>query len=205
MRRCRRQRQPFDNMPYPIALAAGAALSAAGTGMQMAAAKQSERAMNKSVASEVKRQRGYRDEAMQAYQRSLAESGRETAERDIGAGEAARAAAYQRLQEIPLAAPSNTQAPVETTSPGRSGAAKEQNMAKQQAAYMGLSEWQLRQLIKNMRAQQHLGMISTIARDSAGVNPFEVQQARHAGDTLAGIGGITSAAGSMLGAYGAMP
>lgn len=191
-------------MAYPVLLAAGMALSAAGAGASIAGAKKSERAMEKSVQAEIKRQRGYRDEAMQAYQQSLEQSGADVAQQQTEQGEAARAAAYKRLESIPLAAPSNTQAPVESTTAGRVAGAQERNLAGAQANYMGLSEWQLQQLIKNMRARQRLGLIGTVSADSAGVNPYEIQNASHAGDTLGGIGTALGAAGSLLGSYGAL-
>lgn len=189
-------------MAYPVMMAVGMGLAAAGAGMQIAGARKSERAMERSIEGEIKRQRGYRDEAMQAYQQSLEQSGAGVAQQQIGQGEATRAAAYKRLEQIPLGTPSNTQAPIESTTAGKVAGKKEQNIAGAQASFMGLSEWQLQQLIKNMRARQRLGLIGTVSADSASVNPYEVQHASQAGDTLSGIGSLLGTAGSLVGMYG---
>ncbi len=71
------------------------------------------------------------------------------------------------------------------------------------ARLAGYTDWDLKQAIKNLRAQQELQQIENFSRGSLSILPTELQSAAHAGDTLTGIGGLLSAAGGVGSAWGA--
>lgn len=183
-------------------LAAGMALSAAGAGAQMAGAANSRSAMNAQVAAEAARQKGYQDQAGKVFDESLQQSTPLTARQQMGQGEDRANAEYKKLESLPMG---TSTAPFQSGTSGQvlnAGRTQQSNQA--QARLQGYTEWDLQQAIKNMSANRQLGVIGTNAHRSAGVSPYEIQQASHAGDTLSGIGSLLGLAGTTVGALGGL-
>lgn len=159
-------------------------------------------AMNAAASAEAQRQAGYQKQANQVFQTSLAQSSPGTAQQQMQQGQDKAQAQYQKLESIPL---STSAAPFQTGQNGQSMVQGQTQLSNNaQAKLQGYSEWDLQQAIKNLTANQQLGIINTNASRSAGVLPYEIQQAGHTGDMLSGIGGLFGAGGSVLGTYGAL-
>jgi hypothetical protein len=199
---------------YPVALVAGLALSAAGTGLSMAGDAKSKSAMNDAQNAELLRQKGYQQEADAAFQGNLKKSGRDTADTETEQGATRRMAEFNRVN-----AAAGTSAPLASERAGGSSAAgaAARTAATTQASNSawskltgdaraklgGADDWELNQGIRNNRAGQDLGIASSKARGSAAVLPVEMVAAQHKGDALRGWGQLASALGSVAGMYGA--
>lgn len=203
-------------MPYPVALVAGIALSAAGAGMQAAGAQKAKGAMNDAQTAELLRQKKYQQEADASFQANLKKSDRGTAEAETQAGADRRAAEYQALDRTAT----GTEAPMTATATGTAnsaaGAAKRaagtvsatnnawsRLVSNARAKLGGADDWQLSQTTRNTRTNQDLAITSSNARGSAAVLPYEMDAASHKGDTLKAWGSLASALGSAVGMYGA--
>ena len=175
-------------------------MSAAGAGMSIAGAEQSKKAMNRQLEAELLRQKGYQKPATAAFEESLAQSGRKTADEQMAEGEAQRAAAYKRVQGESLR---ETTSPIkENTSVNQVRSSQNEIQNRGLAGYQGLTAWQLKQMIKTMKAQQQLQQWSNFAQGSATVSPYEVQNASYAGSGLSGAGSLVSALGMLAGVSG---
>jgi hypothetical protein len=187
-----------------VPLIAGLAASAIGTGMQMAASKQEQRRMNQQAQEELSRQKGYRGQADVEFQKSLGKSGVVEARKEIGTGTQNLMDAYKSVQQIPVTLPGTPTSPsarsVEDVGTGMMNMRSDVARAK----LGGYSEFDIQQMIKNVRAQQNLGLIGTSARMSAGVSPYEIQAAGRSAEGLRGAGSLISTLGSLASVYGGM-
>lgn len=202
-------------MPYPVALVAGLALSAAGTGMQLAGASKARREMQSKQDAEAARQRRYDEQAQATYQQSLEKSDRATADTETAGGAQRRQQAYANIQAH-QAAGGMAQPRVTTT--GSTGAAAARTNANVRSAgnawsrlvggaqsrLGGADDWGLQQQIRNRRAAQDLALTGSNARRSASLLNNEMAIASHAGDGLNAWGKLTGALGSLAGAYAAV-
>lgn len=205
-------------MPYPIALVAGLALSAAGAGMQMAGASKSKSAMNDAQAGELLRQKKFQGEADAAFQSNLDKSKRDTAAMEQTDGANRRTNEYAKIE----ATGAGVSAPIATTASGSanpnsaasaasrnrsvvnaSGNAWSKLVGNARARLGGGDDWQLNQAIRNSRTGQDLAVTAGNARSSAAILPYEMQDASHAGDALKGWGQLVGALGAVTGAVGA--
>ena len=202
-------------MAYPIALVAALALSAAGTGMQMAGAKKARDKMDDTRRAEMLRQKGYQRDADAAYEANRSKADRGTAEAEMAAGAQRREQEYQAVGQntLGVAAPMATPAAGNQTAGAASRMAANvqatgnawTNMVNSARAKLGGSDdWELNQAIRNQRANEGIGIASSHARSSANLLPGEMQDASRAGDKLAGWGQLVSALGSVTGMYGAV-
>lgn len=202
-------------MPYPVALVAGLALSAAGTGMQMAGASRARREMQGAQDAEAARQRRYDEQAQATYAQSLAKSDRGTAEAETATGAQRRERAYANVAAHQaaggLAQPQVTRTGTAGAAAARTGAtvrsagnAWSRLVGGAQARLGGADDWGLQQQIRNRRASEDLAITGSNARRSAGLLGNEMQVARHAGDGLRAWGQLTSALGSLAGASAAV-
>lgn len=199
-------------MPYPILLAVGAALAAAGTGMSIAGNEQAKAAMERAQAAEGRRQKKYQQEAQGALSQSIDQSTRGVADKQLAEGEAARLKAYAEAGKTPLQAlPTGTSGnavvgnksnPIADARARAAATANAWNQlaSKAQARMGSYEDWGLKQGVKNARANQNLGIVSSLARGSANVLPIEIQDAAHSGDELSGWGQLVSALGMVAGA-----
>lgn len=179
-------------MAFPIALA-GLILSLAGTAASVASAERTKSQMNDALAASMRRQRKREDEAQGVVQQSLAKSSRASAEEQLQQGAQQSQAEYQRLAQIPAtsAALPFGSSPQQQQIVGAENA--QSNAAR--AALMGYSNYDLLQMIKNLRAQQQLGVVGNFAGGDLGLLPLQMQAAQRSGDTLAGVGSIASSLG----------
>lgn len=79
-------------------------------------------------------------------------------------------------------------------------AAKVQAFAQPQAQLGGYTDWQLNQLINQIRTKQELDKASNFAQGQASLVPFNLNAASHAGDAAKGIGSLVDMA-AMFGAF----
>lgn len=184
-----------------IALIA-AGLSLAGAGATAVGNEQSHRAMESAAQDEMARQKGYQKKATEQYQQSAAVSDVATAQQQARQGEQQRLEQYAQAAKAPLVA---TQSPLDTQSQTitqqQGGQAQQQLAGAAQARMGGMSEWDLQQWIKNIRANQMLGIIGANARNSAQVLPMELAGAQHKGDAWRMGGTVLGALGALGGGY----
>ena len=198
---------------YPVALVAGLALSAAGTGMAMAGDAKSKREMNDAQTAELMRQKGYQGEADAAFKQNLAKSGRDTVDTETQQGTTRRLGAYQRVESNTATAPMASERAGGSSAAGAAARTAATTQASSnawsklvgdaRAKLGGADDWGLEQGIRNNRTNQDLGIASSKARGSAAVLPVEMTAAHHKGDALRGWGQLASALGSAVGMYGA--
>lgn len=207
-------------MPYPILLAAGAAMAAAGAGMGMAGAAESKGAMNEARNAELLRQRGYQEQADKTVQASIGQSTRGVTDKQLAEGEASRNAGYAKVgQVVPGAQSASLPGQNGTVTAGEAGsgptaraaatASKTANawgrlVGGAQAKLGSYQDWGLAQRIKDARANSDLSVTNSFARGSANVLPVEMEAASHTGDELAGWGQLVGALGSATGMAGAV-
>jgi len=190
-------------MLYPLLLA-GLAASAAGTGMQMAGARKSRKAMEATRAAELARQKKYQEQAGKTFEASLSKSTRANADAAMAEGANRRTSAYDRIAAGNQPTALNQVTTNRTVLPGpttanRSAEAWSQLVGGNQAKLGGTADWQLGQGIKDTRASQDLAVISDNARGSARILPSELEAASHKGDSLSGWGQLLQAAGAVAG------
>lgn len=206
-------------MAYPLLLA-GLALTAAGTGMNMAANAGTQSAVANAVAAEQARQKGFQQAANTVAQKSIAASTEPIAQDQIAQGAQARMNAYTQLAaKVPAAStvalPGQTKpgGAVDTDPTGRAQAeaaatanAWSNAVGGAQARLGGYEDWGLKQNIKNRQASEQIGVQANLSKGSASVLPFEVAAAQHSNDELSGWGQLVSALGSvaMMGAASGM-
>jgi hypothetical protein len=177
--------------------------TAAGTGLQMDAASNVRDQENKATSAELLRQKGYQKQATGEFEKSLAQSGPEVAQGQIDTGAANRLAEMNKVAAVPL----NTGSPLDLGTPNPVQSAQSAALLSQQAQAKaklgGYSDYDLAQWIKNLRAQQQLGMYSQFARQSQQVLPYELQDAARSGATESSVGGLVSQLGMLAGLAGA--
>lgn len=196
-------------MPYPVLMAVGAALSAAGTGASLAAAEQSKKAIANVRSAEAERQKGYQSDAQALLQKNITESDATAAQTDLAAGESQRQNTYQQLQGQSLGAqlPSMTggnrlvKGEAARSADFSNAWTKAGNTARAKLGAYG--DWGTKQVTRTARGNQSLAAVSRNARGSADILGAEAEQASHKGDTLANVGQGLSMAGSIAGAAGA--
>jgi len=189
---------------YPWALMiASAAMSAAGTGAQMAASAQQQRAMRKAVDDQVARQRMYANKLKPVYEASKAQAGAEVAEQQMGEASETHQKAYEEAQVQQMAqyspqerSQSESQRTVEEMREGRSNTAR--------AGYMAQPEWVIKQRIKDMMANYEMAPTMQMAREYAGLMPYHMLEAQQQGSELRTLGGVMSSLGALGGTAAAL-
>lgn len=181
----------------------GLGLAAAGTGLEMAGAKKAQGAENDQVAQELLRQKGYQQQATGVFNQSAGQSTSENAQKQMADSAQGSQSQYAQLQASPLNQQSASIAAQDPVTQARTQALIGQANTVQ-ARLGGYGQWETNQQVKNLLAANQLGIIGGNAAQSARINPYEVQQASHAGDTMAGIGKLLGLAGSAVGAGGGL-
>ena len=183
-----------------------AALSAAAAGASAYGQQQSENAANRRMSEELARQQDYQKKASKTFEDSLAGSTPEKAQQVMDAGTASRMADYAKQQSVPLS-PSGQQ-PVggESSRLVSAPAAQAQDRLSNvsRARHAGYTEWDLQQAIKDMQAEQQLGIWNNFSRGSSNILPMELQAAAHAGDSAKGIGAGLGMASSLYGGFSSL-
>jgi hypothetical protein len=190
-----------------VEMLAGLGLSLLGTGLGVGASVIDQNKMNDAASAELLRQQGYQKQANTAFQASAGQAGSDTAQKQIANTANQQSQLYKALQSSNLTgAPSSTASPDAVTQARTQAIIGQGNQAGSRLA--GYGGWQTNQYLKDLQAQEQLGVIGGNARGSAAVLPYELQQAGHAGDSLAFAGQGLSALGSLGGLasiYGALP
>jgi len=167
-----------------------------GAGLQAAAASQAQAAARSKTAAEIARQRALEGKAKKQYQASLKESTADVAKETFARGAAEKQTLYEKLSSIPLTQPVVS---VGTQASEARDAAQLGLSNRGRAVLTGQDLWSLDQMVKNLRANQMLSLVGREAEQSSRILPFELQDASHAGDTLAGVGSLISTLGSLYG------
>ena len=187
--------------------AVGLGLSAAGMGAQVYGAHQSQQAQNQKVEDELQRQRQYQKQADVAYRTAVSQSGQDVANQQIQQGTDQRTAEFAKLMATPPGATGQPSSPLSTapqTVEEKAYQGQGVQTALAGARLGGLTEWDLLQQVKNMRAAQNIGLINNFARGSQNVMPYEVANAAHAGDMANAIGGLAQTGGQLVSLAGIM-
>lgn len=180
----------------------GLALTAAGAGLSIYSAKQTQRRMNDIVRDQLAASEEFQRQATPEYEKSLGASGSRAATEAIAAGEREAASGYRDVQSLPTtvaASPllSDVLTNVRTQ-------AQIQRANKADAALQGYGNMALQSWLAQQRAQQNLGVISGLAGSRAATTPYLLQGAQQEGQNLAAIGSLLGTAGSLAGVYGAL-
>lgn len=167
---------------------------AVGGAVQGMAATLAGQKMNEAVASELQRQsKQYQTPALDVTRASITASGLPFALAQMEQGRKKATEAYARTRAVPLA----TSQPRGVSLGGRGGAAWADLVGALRAPLEGYNEFELQQMIKNLRAAQQLGVISQLSAASAKAAPLEVQEAKHKYDWLNTIGASIGGGGNM--------
>lgn len=178
---------------------AGLGLAAAGTGLSVAGAQQSQSAMNDKAKAELINQQGYSQRSKAAFDNSVTQATPDVAKKNIDTGAASSLANYINLQQQPTGSQGSSYTdPV--TQAKTSATIGQSNQAR--SALQGYSTWAMDDYLKNLAVKQQQSIIGQEAGLSAGVLPLELQQASQAGAGLQAGGSALSSLGSLAGLYG---
>ena len=154
--------------------------------MQMIAAKRAQGEMGDALEREMRAQQDFRNQALGTFQPHLKTRGVETARTQIAEGSQKRQQEYGRIGQ--------TQFGIGDKQGGR-GQAQMQMRGQARGQLGGYSDWQLQQMIANIRAQDELNRISNFAGGQAQIFPYKMQDAQHSSDDLAAMGGLIASLG----------
>lgn len=196
------------------AVIAGLLATAAGAGLSYAGQRRSSKAQQQVMEDYRERNKVREAEAAQVFDESLSQSGRDDFDSAQAEGEARRESAYERLgglangQALPTTSTGNRilsgPTAVNRATVKNTGNAWNKLVGGAQAKLGATSDWRLGQSIKDARANQELGRISTNARsDLSNVVPVEMLEAQHKGDALNNWGQLLSTVGTLAGVGGA--
>jgi hypothetical protein len=175
---------------------AGLAAAAAGTGLSIAGAKQSQENMNKAVQAELARQQGYQQTGQKLFTQSLEGSTPPKAQSQISSGQEAALGNYQKLASLPLGGDVTTAFPVGDKAIAQN-VSDYVSQRQQAGSYLqGLGQYGVDQYVKDILANARLGINAANSQFSESVLPLEIGKAQQSGAELAGIGQLVSALGS---------
>jgi type II secretory pathway pseudopilin PulG len=179
----------------------GMAISAAGTGVSMAANASAQKRMNNQLTAALKKQDAYSRTAGEAWKKSLGESSSETAKKNIDQGEQAAGELYKRVQAAPQGEgmPGQQDQFVDDRTKKQIGLA---NMA--QAGLQGYPNMQLLQWLNNAETGRQLGVVTDLSNNAASIVPYQLQGAQASTADMAALGSLLGTGGSLLGTWGAL-
>jgi hypothetical protein len=164
----------------------GAAANVVGGIMQAVAASQAQRAMYRAFAGEMARQGRYRGEAVGSFGQWAPTLGRETAEQEIGQGQASREGAYATGLAAPI---------MQGAVPAERDKAYYSQTGRNRARLSAYGDWQAEQGRSAQREGWDLGKITNFAQGDAQVFPYQMYKAQHSMDELAFWGQLISSIG----------
>jgi len=181
--------------------------------MQMAGAAKSRQAMESARAQGMAKQKEFQRQAETVVNKSMTTAGRDTAEKDMAQGQAARLQAIeaatkatQPMVGVPLDAAGGTGNRVVSTPTDRARTATQDagnawaRVQAGNAARIGsYNDWASNRAVENADASQRLAVTSNLARGQANLLPLQLEAASHAGDSLSGIGSMLGTVGSAVG------
>lgn len=173
----------------------GAAIAAAGTGVQMAAARKSQQAMNRQVVAGLQKQDEFQRQATPIFNQSLEESGPKAFQESQRQAESQSQGLYEEV-----AGTGTNPLPVDKSRLKLQVGQSRKTNAQGQGFREGFSRWG----VGNSEAQNQLGIISKLAGSSAQNNHILTSMAGSAGADMASIGSLLSTAGSLAAMYGAV-
>lgn len=183
---------------------ASLAATAAGTGMQIAAQQKAQKAMGEAAYLEAERQKGYRKEADDVFQKTLGTAGADiTTAKESDAGkirEDAYRAAQAAAPSVDVAGSQGGTSKVIQDSAARENAiagAKAGNTAYREAVLKGFGDVGIGTALDQARSRQAAGQIGGFSKGSLDANRAELDYASHRGDSLASWGQGISAAGTL--------
>lgn len=188
-------------MAYPLI---GVIIAAAATAAKIAADRERAEQMAEKEAQEMRRQQGFQRQAEQEFSDSLSKAGYEPAQAAIDQATKDRQATYQHIAQTPLAGSTASPLVGEVQSVARTtrSAGSTQRAQTNQAAMGAYSDWAMQQAVKNARVANQLATLNSLARSSAAVLPFELQQAQSKQGSLDMASTILGSLGSIMGAAG---
>lgn len=197
---------------YPILLAAGAALSAAGTGLNIAGNEAAASKMRQVRTAAAAKQKQYQDSANAVFTKSASTASPEAAQTQIDKGTKERSAFYNLIKDaaspaaapLPATASTGTNGVSDGTPMARAGANQQGRtnawsnlVTGAQSRLGGYDDLNVNRAIENANAGSELRVISNKAHGQANILPIELDSASHAGDSLSGWGQLVSALGSV--------
>lgn len=192
-------------------LAIGMTMVAAGTYAQSEGAKKAQKAINSAREAERIRQMGLKGDSDVLFKESLAKQGTEGDEPKTSKAIGDRLAAMDRnVTSAPTVAPIKSQGDTPQIVADESAQRKDAAATgasiegRNKAIASGFGDTQVGNALMNLDFSRRQNMIADFSRGSSGVLGSEVEAASHKGDSLKGWGQALSAAGSMVGMYGAM-
>lgn len=178
----------------------GLAISAAGTGVGMAANAKAKQRMDAQLTSALQRQDSFAAQGSQAFKKSLGMSDADTAKKNVQEGQTAAQQLYERVQALPQgsALPAPQDATVDARTQQQISLA---NLAS--AGLQGYPNMSLQQWLNNQNTQNQLGVISNLSNNAASIVPYQLQGAQASTADMAALGSLLGTGGSLLGMYGA--
>lgn len=178
----------------------GLAISAAGTGVGVAANATAQKRMNDQLKVALSRQDSYSARGQEVFKKSLGESSANTAQKNIAEGEQAASQLYNRVQGLPVGAglPTPGNQTVDARTQTRIGAANQAQAALQGYPNMSLLQW-----LNNAESNRLLGVNNNLSQNSASILPYQLQGAQASTADMAALGSLLGTGGSLLGMYGA--
>lgn len=169
----------------------------AGGIMQSIAANQVAQAMKAAFLRNIYQQQAYGQKMQNVFQDGLMSNHtRESADRALQVGHDTRVGQYAQANAMPMSLQGNTL----TTSSQRDANATA--LAGEHRGTLGAySDWQLQQMIKNIRTQDALNKLANFSQGDENLYQYKLYDAQHSQDKLAMAGALLSSFGGGAGGF----
>jgi hypothetical protein len=154
-------------------------------------------AMNKAIEDQIAQQQLLAQRASPFLIESMGESGADTADASIDTGTRRAEGRYKQIDSGSATTASNRG--IHDSPTDRQSGAWGDLMGSLRAPMQGYSEFELQQMLKNLRAAQQLGAIGMEAKNTAQTLGPSMQTAQHANDWLQVLGSGMNSMGSVAG------
>jgi hypothetical protein len=171
-----------------------AALSLAGAGAQEVAASKTSGAMNDVMAQNMTNQKKLQQQGQGIFQQSLSQSTPQAAQQQLAQGQSQLMNAAQQAR-VPLGLPTSAL----TTGDQAASNARAQLGQKAMADYGAYGQLSQSQRMKDMNANDQLGLVNNQARFDNSMLAPELQAASQEYSGLAGVGKLLGTAGTLTG------
>lgn len=178
----------------------GLAISAAGTGVSVAANRSAQKRMNDQVKASLARQDTFTRRGDDLFKKNLGETGAAAATRNIAQGEQQAADLYRSVQALPSGA--GLPATNDATVNNRTGL-EIANANQASAALQGYPNMSLLQWLNNAETDRLLGVNNNLSASNARILPYQLQGAQASAADMAALGSLLGTGGSLLGMWGA--
>lgn len=195
-------------MCTPLALGA-LALTAVGTVAGAAGQHKAYNAQTDARNAEQLRRQNYQNESQKYFNQNLGQSDLNATNENLATNTASNTAALNAVNGT-----ADVRAPIAENIPGAEGPkvintelgnrlSQANKFNTQQGAAKGrldsYGDWTLGNQLNNLKTSNQIGLQGNFMQGSAGVLPWEMQDASHRGDSLKGLGTILSSLGSVAG------